>query len=1077
MGKSAQALHPLWAQPGGRATTLPLKTSGPSKKPNVDRQVPQVNPATAITFAPYRLDLRAGRLLRGNEPIALRPKSWSLLLYLAERPGVLVNKNELLDALWADVAVTESVLSKSIGELRVALGDSFKAPRLIETVSRRGFRFIAPISEELPVISNQLSVSSDRSSVVSDQLPASSGQGSSPASPLITDHWSLITSPFVGRAKELQRLAALFAKARAGERQVVFITGPTGIGKTALAEAFLDSPTVREVAAPVWIARGLCVEQHGPREAYMPVLEALERLARRPDAGRLAGLLRQVAPTWLAQMPWLIGDDDEQALRQSLQAVKPERMLREFAALMEALTTDVTVVLALEDLHWSDASTVDLLSVLAERHESARLLVIGTYRPADAVVREHVLRRAVRTLHMRQQCVELPLSDLTEEGVRSYLQARFLGSDFPPALARLIHKHTDGNPLFVVGVVDHLLSRGQILDTMPGWALRMPPEKIDLGVPDDVRLLIENQFDGVSPADRALLQAASVAGNEFSALVVAAALGAEPADVETRCEAFAHAQRFLRVAGHVEWPDRSVARRYAFTHELYRQVVYAEIPEGQCMQLHQRIGRALEAAYGAQRMEIAPQLAAHFERGHDEARALHYLIAAAAGARRRFASRQAMGYLEAALALVALLPDEEKRQRQELELRLTLGAALGDVHGFAAEPVRENYERAAQLCTAVGSAAQRFEVLYARWYLHSIRGERKETTTLVAQLDDLARRLGTAEQRTLADSALVRTATHDGRFADASHNMQRLRARQRRRKGATTPVAYGADPLVAATMHYAIALWFLGDVEGAQTNARDGLARARDSGNPFATTAALMQMALFELLCRRAGEGGDRAEKAISLAAEHGFAFWNAVASVLKGWALIQLGDAPEGIAHIERALSAIQTTGARFFSAFAYAFLAEGHLRAGAFADGLAAVNAGLAVAQSTVDRAYEPELWRLKGELLEKQSKVESSKPALSKVEGPKARRAKVEHNRPDTARQAVACFQRALQLARASQAKSLELRAATSLARAWQARGRVADARKLLGGVCKWFGARAGTADLVKARALLGELATAG
>ena len=137
------------------------------------------------------------------------------------------------------------------------------------------------------------------------------------------------------------------------------------------------------------------------------------------------GLLRRVAPTWLAQMPWLIGDDEEQALRQSLQAVRPERMLREFAALIEALTTDVTLVLVLEDLHWSDPSTVDLLSVLAERHESARLLVIGTYRPADAIVREHVLMSAVRTLHVRRRCVELPLSDLTEEGVRSYLAGAF----------------------------------------------------------------------------------------------------------------------------------------------------------------------------------------------------------------------------------------------------------------------------------------------------------------------------------------------------------------------------------------------------------------------------------------------------------------------------------------------------------------------------------------------------------------------------------------------------------------------------------------------------------------------------
>jgi predicted ATPase len=314
---------------------------------------------------------------------------------------------------------------------------------------------------------------------------------------------------------------------------------------------------------------------------------------------------------------------------------------------------------------------------------------------------------------------------------------------------------------------------------------------------------------------------------------------------------------------------------------------------------------------------------------------------------------------------------------------------------------------------------------------------------------------------------LVRTAAFDGRFADASRHMQRVLAQERRRKLAAVPVAYGADPVVAATTHYALALWFLGDIQHAQTSARDGLARARRLGHSFALSAALTQSALFELLCRNATAGGDLAEQAASLSAEHGFAFWNAMASVLRGWASIQQGQMSEGNAVIERALAAMQATGTRFFSAFAYAFLAEGRLSVGALADGLAAADAGLAVAQTTLDRAYEPELWRLKGELLGEQSKVESSKL--------KVRREKIGNKKRDIAAQAEACFQRALELARASQAKSLELRAATSLAWAWQARGRAADARKLLGGVCKWFGTRAGTADLVEARALLAELGT--
>ncbi len=1047
-----------------------MKTAGPSNRPSLARQVPQADPATAITFASFRLDLHAGRLLRGNEPIPLRPKTWAVLQHLAERPGMLVTKSDLLDAVWPDLAVTESVLSKSIGELRVALGDSFKAPRLIETVQRRGFRFIAKASDE----------ASDEWRVTSDE------RGDSQLGQLVTHHSSRVT-PFVGRATELQKLAALFAKARAGERQVVFATGSAGIGKTALVEAFLDAemtvsgfgsqvpgfrddqPETRSQkpkSRAVWIARGRCVEQYEPREAYMPVIEALERLARRPDAGHLAVLLRRVAPTWLAQMPWLIGDDEAQALRQSLQAVRPERMLREFAALIETLTTDVPLVLVLEDLHWSDASTVDLLSVLAERRESARLLVIGTYRPADAVVYEHVLMRAVRTLHVRRHCVEIALSDLTEEAVQSYLQARFPGSDFPLALARLIHKHTDGNPLFMSAVVDQLLSRGAILYTAPGWELHAPPETIDLGVPDSVRLLIESQLAGLSPADRALLQAASVAGDTFTPLVVAAALGGEVADAEMRCEAFAHVQRFLRVAGYVEWPDGSGASRYAFTHELYRQVVYAEIPERHCMRLHQRIGEALEAAYGARQMDIAPQLAEHFARGRDDARALRYLTAAAAGARQRFASREAIGYLDAALALVALLPDGDERRRREIELRLSLGAARSDVHGFASEPVRENYERASDLCAGVGNTTQLFAILYGRWYLHGMRAEADETMGLAAQIQKLARRLG-ASERVLADSALVRTAVYAARFADAVDLMRRRLTRRRRRKPTAAAVVYGVDPLIVAASHSAIALWFLGDPERALASARAAVAQARECGDFFTLCAVLMQAALVALLCRSTVEGADLAEQAVSLSAAHGFAFWNALASVLWGWALIQRGQLGDGCAAIERALDAMQATGTRFFSAFAYGFLAEGHLRAGAHADGLAAVNAGLTVAETTLNRPYEPELWRLKGELLLR-SKVQRPTSGVQLV----SRTPQSAARNPQSV-EAERCFERGLELARGSKAKSLELRAATSLARAWQARGRTADARKLLGGICKWFGARSSSPDLVEARALLAEL----
>ncbi len=985
-----------------------------------------VTPSAAeIRFAPFCLDLRGGRLLRGSDPVQLRPKTWSVLSYLADRPGVLVSKGELMDAVWSDVTVTESVMSKSIGELRAALGDGAKAPRFIETIQRRGFRFIAPIDrDETPA--------SDRPSAVA------SGWSSPDVGPTPARRY------LVGRDRELGQLGALLAKAHDGERQLAFVTGSAGIGKTALVDAFLESKAVRESRRPIWLLRGACIEQHGPREPYMPVLEALERLAHHPDASNLRGQLRRVAPTWLAQMPWLVDADEMDALRQALQGVTSRRMLRELAILVETLATDVTLVLVLEDLHWCDPSTVDVLSMLGLRPEPARLLVLGTYRPADAIVSEHVLMSAVRTLYVHRQSVELPLDDLSEAAVSAYVEARFPGNDFAPALASVIRTHTNGNPLFMVGVIDHMLSRGQILDTAPGWALRAPLEKIDLGVPDDVRFLIEEQFRGLSPADYALLQAASVAGSEFTPLVLAAALGTDVADAELRCQGFARAQRFIRVAGRVEWPDRSMTDRYTFTHELYRQVVYADIAEAQCIRLHQRIGRALESAHGARRMEIAAQLAVHFERGRDDARALHYFGAAATRARERFASREAIGYLESAIALVALIPDDGERCRRELELRLSLGAARSDIDGFASESVREDYALAAELCAKVGTPAQLFDILYARWYFYMIRADRDESIAHVEQLRGLARRLRRSDCRAIADSAALRTALYDGRFRECADIADGRFASPQPAKGVTSPVVHGVAPSIAATSHHAIALWFLGHPERAAEIARATVERARCSGSAFTLTSVLVQTAIVELLCRNVRRGGETALEAGSLSSEHGFAFWNAVAGVLVGWAQVRAGKPCDGASTIEEGLVRMLGTGARYFSAFAYAFLAEAHLHAGTTAEGVAAADAGLLVTQTTLDRVYQPELWRLKGELLLR-----------------------------DDPHEAERCLARALELGRGADAKALELRAAISMARALTARGRVADARAVLAEAYRSFDARSRMADVVEARELLATL----
>src|SRR5712692_6945343 len=436
-----------------------------------------------LLFPPFRLDVGNERLLRGTHPIGLRPTTFAVLRYLVGHPGRLVTKEEVLDAVWGQTVVSESVVKSCIRELRKALADAAQTPQYIETVHRRGYRFIAPLA------TSPQSVSSFEFRVPS----AKSEPAPSPQPP--------IPSP-VGRQAELAQLHKWLEGALRGERQIVFVTGEPGIGKTTVVEAFLARAAAE---GELWIGRGQCIEHYGAGEAYLPVLEALGRLYREPGGERLIELLSQHAPTWLVQMPALLSPAELEALQRKVLGATRERMLREMAEAVEALTAERGLVLRFEDLHWSDYSTLNLISYLARRRERARLLVIGTYRPVAVLGNGHPLREVTQELQLHGECAQLALGWLTEMAVAEYLTVRFGGgAQHRPgfstghvpfqSLAQVIHQHTEGNPLFMVNVVEHVMAQGALVQVEGRWVLRGGVEEVAGGVPENLRQMIEKHF-------------------------------------------------------------------------------------------------------------------------------------------------------------------------------------------------------------------------------------------------------------------------------------------------------------------------------------------------------------------------------------------------------------------------------------------------------------------------------------------------------------------------------------------------------------------------------------------------------
>ncbi|HEV2699741.1 MAG TPA: AAA family ATPase, partial [Terriglobales bacterium] len=505
------------------------------------RTVHRMQAAENITFGRFRLDLTNECLWQGTRAISLRPKAFAVLKVLVDRPGLLVTKQQVLDAVWPDTFVGEAVLKDSIRQLREALHDDAAEPLYIETAHRRGYRFIGKLSE--PPTKN---------SAVSSASPAFE------RSPNIATA-STDAQEALGRDDELSKLRAWLEKASAGERQTVFVTGEPGIGKTTLVQAFLQQMS-RDSA--ILVARGQCLEHYGSGEAYLPVLDGFSRLCRSAAATQVLNCLRQHAPSWLAQMPSAIQPAERSALQSQAQGATRERMLREMAEAIEAIAGASPLLLVLEDLHWSDYSTLDLISYLARRQGRARLMVVGTYRPVDVIVGDHPLKGVKRELQAHNLCRELPLEYLAEETVAEYLNTRFPGHQLPARLRRTIYQRTEGNPLFMVNLVEYLIDQKMIVEEKGGWKLRVELSEVEKEVPANLRQLIEKQIERLDPDQRMVLEAASVAGMECSTVAIAAGLENTVEWVEEHCEELAGRHQFLSPGWLVELPDGTITPRH-----------------------------------------------------------------------------------------------------------------------------------------------------------------------------------------------------------------------------------------------------------------------------------------------------------------------------------------------------------------------------------------------------------------------------------------------------------------------------------------------------------------------------------
>jgi DNA-binding winged helix-turn-helix (wHTH) protein len=525
-------------------------------------------------FNPFRLDTVNQCLWRradgqDDERILLTPKAFAVLRYLVDHAGRLVTQDELIEAVWPDTFVQLEVLKYQIADIRSRLGDRPKNPLFIETLPRRGYQFIAPVRE---------------------WGTAEPADSASPA-----------PSRIVGRDLELAALRACLQRASKGERQIVFITGEPGIGKTALVDEFqrqaaAGTPFLRS-------ARGQCVEGHGGAEAYYPMLEALGQLCRGPEGNRVVDILAAQAPTWLVQFPSLLKREHRQMLQQEMLGATKERMLREIREALNTLASEAPLLLVFEDLQWVDPSTVDLISALARQRTTAKIMLIVTKQPVDVPTPDYPLKTLRQDLLVHHLCQETMLAPLTQADVAAYLAAESPAGSLPEGFAELIYRRSEGNPLFMVAALDHMTERGQISRESEMWRIRVPLEEIELEVPDTLRQMIEAQIDRRSVEELRALEAASVVGAQFSASDVAATMGMDAGLLEELFERLSRWSRVVRACNPRQSADGSVSQGFEFVHALYREVLYRRQSPARRAKLHRPVGTGLEVAHPLPRAE------------------------------------------------------------------------------------------------------------------------------------------------------------------------------------------------------------------------------------------------------------------------------------------------------------------------------------------------------------------------------------------------------------------------------------------------------------------------------------------
>jgi predicted ATPase len=840
-------------------------------------------------------------------------------------------------------------------------------------------------------------------------------------------------TPFVGRENEAQELIKCWKQIKNREGQVAIVAGEAGLGKSRLIEVFKEQI---KHEPHTWM---VChCSSYYQNSAFYSIIDLLkrrlefdpnesesEKLAKLEDAMSRFGFDPDEVIPLFAPLLSLTVPEKYPPLTMTPQKQK-EKTLEAILGWLLQLSAEAPVVFLVENLQWSDPSTLEALSLIMEHVSKARILILLAFRPETEIPRE-----------AGSKLIEIILNRLSANEIAAMAEMVAGGKSLPKELLEQIVLKTDGVPLFIEELTKMVLESGFITEKSGRYHLSMPLS--DLSIPTTLQDSLMARLDQLGTV-KDVIQLAATLGREFSYELIKAVSPVDDRVLKRELEKLVEAELLRRC-------DIQSEIRYSFNQALIQDAAYHSLLRKTRQKYHKEIALAIEKDF-AEIRETQPEiLAHHFTEAGLKTEAISYWLEAGKMASRKSANLEAINHLTRGLDLIQSMPESPERDRHELPLQIALGVPMTATKGFASKNVEKAYARARELCNQIGETPQLFPVLRGLWLFHMVRTELRTAKDLGNQLIRLgeeAKETGLILQGHLS---LGLTNFYLGEFETALKHMEHGIRLYDKKEHHTMAYTYGENPGVVCLSYSALTLWMLGHFEKAVQRDQETLMLADEISHPFSQALAFNFSARFHQCRGDVQTVKEMAEATISISSMRGFTHWIPTGNIFKGWALSCEGHSEEGIALIREGISDWQATGASVSGPHYQAMLAEAYWQNGEIEVGIEVIKEGLANVESCDERLYVPELHRLKGELL-----LAPGEDHLSEAEE---------------------CFREALNMSEIQKATPLELNAAVSLSRLLIKQGRSQEAKEILKKSSIGVEKGGDTPKIREAMILLGEL----